>query len=265
MNHKGGFMKIKGLVIISLCLGLAYCASSSQAKLDKQKAKDPRYQYNMGLLYLNNPSAGNMSLDQAIAYFDNSIALDPKYYLAWNARGLTLIMKGDQEGAMKSFQKCLAINPGFSEAHNNLGSLYESQGLTSLAEDEYKKALADESYPSKELPFYNLARMSYSLGKYDDSLSYVQKSLKISSRFAMAHNLKGMIFEKLGLPPDAIASYEMAVKIVPDDMNFQFNLALVLLNTGDKNKAGDIFTLILNRTTDPELRAKVMDYKKKIK
>lgn len=258
-------MKTKGLVIIALCLGLAYCASSSQAKLDKQKAKDPHYQYNLGLLYLNNPSAGTMSLDQAIACFDKSIALNPKYYLAWNAKGLTLIMKGDQEGAVKSFQKCLEINPGFSEAHNNLGSLYESQGMTSLAEDEYKKALADESYPSKELPFYNLARMSYGLGKYDDALSYVHKSLQISGRFAMSHNLKGMIFEKLGLPQDAIASYEMAVKIVPDDMNFQFNLALACLNAGDKDKAADIFTLILNKTTDSELRAKVVDYRKKIK
>jgi len=258
-------MKIKGLVIIAFCLTLAFCASSSQTQIDKQKAKDPRYQYNMGLLYLNNPSAGIMSLDQAIAYFDKTVALNPKYYLAWNARGLTLIMKGDQDGAIKSFQKCLEINPGFSEAHNNLGSLYESQGLTSLAEDEYKKALADESYSSKELPFYNLARMSYGLGKYDDALSYVQKSLQISGRFAMAHNLKGMIFEKLDLVPDAVASYEMAVKIMPDDMNFQFNLALAYLNTGEKDKASEIFTLILNKTTDPALRAKVVDYRKKIK
>jgi len=257
-------MKIKELVSIALCLGLVSCASS-QAKMDKQKANDPRYQYNLGLIYLNNPSAGAMSLDQAIAYFDKAIALNPKYYLAWNARGLTLIMKNDQDGAMKSFQKCLEINSGFSEAHNNLGSLYESQGMISLAEGEYKKALADDSYASKELPYYNLARMSYGLGKYDDALSYIQKSLQFSGRFAMAHNLKGMIFEKMGLLSDAITSYEMAVKIVPDDMNFQFNLALAYLNTGEKDKAIDIFSLILNKTTDPVLRAKVVDYRKKIK
>lgn len=257
-------MKPKFLFIAALCVGLAYCASS-QAKIEQQRAKDPRHQYNMGLVYLNNPTAGTASLDQAVAYFDKAIALNPKYHLAWNARGLALVMKSDWEAAVLSFKKCLEVNSSFSEARNNLGSVYESQGLASLAEEEYKKTLADETYPNKELPYYNLSRMSYTLNKYDDALSYIQKSLQASPRFAMAHNLKGMIFEKMQLMPDALASYEHAAKIVPDDMNFQFNLAVAKYNSGDLEGAKEIFSLILNRTTDSELRAKAMDYNKKIK
>lgn len=257
-------MKIKAVMVGVICLGLAYCASA-QAKLEAQRAKDPRYQYNLGLMYLNNPSSGPGALDQAVAYFDKAIALDPKYFLAYNARGLTMIMKGDLTGATKSFQKCLEINPLFSEARNNLGSVYESQGLTSQAEDEYKRVLADESYPTKELPYYNLARMTYALGKFDDALSYIQKALQSNTRFAMAYNLRGMIYTKMNLQSDAVSSFRQAVKLVPDDMNFQFNLAVAYFDSGDKDQADDIFATILEKTTDPELRAKVTDYRKKIK
>ncbi|OGD25802.1 MAG: hypothetical protein A2Y56_04200 [Candidatus Aminicenantes bacterium RBG_13_63_10] len=257
-------MKMKHVLVIAACLILGYCASG-QAKLERQRAKDPRYQYNLGLVYLNNPSSGTTSLDQAIDCFDKALALNPKYYLAWNARGLTMVMKGELGSAVESFKKCLEINPSFSEARNNLGSVYESQGLASLAEVEYKKALAEETYPNKELPYYNLARMAFNLNRYDDALSYIQKSLLVSPRFAMAHNLKGMIFEKTQLLPEALASYEQAARIVPDDMNFQFNLAVAKFNAGSLDEAKEIFSLILNKSTDAELRAKAADYQKRIK
>lgn len=257
-------MRIKILTVAALCLALAYCAST-QTKLDAQRAKDPRFQYNLGLTYLNNPTPGPGAMDQAVSYFDKAIALNPKYHLAWNARGLALIMKGDLPGATRSFQKCLEIDPTFSEARNNLGSVYESQGLATLAEEEYKKALVDESYPTKELPYYNLARMSYALGKFDDALSYVQKSTQVNGRFAMAYNLKGMIFTKMNLLPDAITAFTQAVRIIPDDMNFQFNLAVAYFDSGDKAQANDIFGLILSKTTDPDLRAKAAEYRRKFK
>lgn len=257
-------MRIKVLIVAASCLVLACCAST-QAKIDAQRAKDPRYQYNMGLTYLNNPSSGPGAMAQAVGYFDKAIALNPKYHLAWNARGLALIMKGDLPGAVRSFQKCLEIDPMFSEARNNLGSVYESQGLTSLAEEEYKKALGDEAYPSKELPYYNLARMSFALGKFDDALNYVQKAVQVNARFAMAYNLKGMIFTKMNLLPDAITAFTQAVRLVPDDMNFQFNLAVAYFDSGDKVQADDIFGLIVSRTTDPDLRAKAAEYRRKFK
>ncbi len=257
-------MKKNVLLSGLLCLSLAYCASA-QAKLEAQRAKDPRYQYNLGLMYLNNPSSGPGGIDQAVRYFDKAIDLDAKYYLAWNARGLALIMKGDLTNAIKAFQRCLEISPTFSEARNNLGSVYESQGLTSLAEEQYNRALADETYPTKELPYYNLARMSYSLGKYDDALTFIQKSIQFNSRFAMAYNLKGMIQTRMNLLPDAVESFAQAVRLVPDDMTFQFNLGVACFDSGDKSRAEEVFKLIINKTTDPEMRAKAIEYRQKIK
>jgi Tfp pilus assembly protein PilF len=254
---------LKAVIIISICLGLAFCASS-QANIQKKQEKNPQYQYNRGTAYLN-PAGGEIALDQAIKCFDKAIALDPKHYLAWNARGLAYSMKGDFKTAVQSLQKCLEINPSFSEAHNNLGTIYDAQGLFSLAEVEYDKVLTDLNYPRKENPLYNLAQMYFRQGKNDAALDFILRALKINNRFAMAYNLKGKIFDKMQLPSEAIASYEQAAKIVPEDMNFQYDLALAYFNYGDKDRVNRILSLILGKTTDPGLRVKVAELKKKMK
>ena len=254
---------LKVVIAISLCLSLAYCASS-QAQLQKKQEKNPQYHYNRGTAYLN-PAGGEVALDEAIKCFDRAIALDPKHYLSWNARGLAYSMKGDFKTAIQSLQKSLEINSAFSEAHNNLGTLYDAQGMFSLAEVEYDKVLSDPNYASKENPLYNLAQMYFRQGKNDEALDFILRALKINSRYAMAYNLKGKVFDKMELPSEAITSYEQAVKLVPDDMNFQYDLALALFNTGEKDRVDRILSLILGKTTDPQLRVKVAELKKKMK
>jgi len=252
-------MKRKALSILVLCLNLALCASS-QKKLEQQRTKDPKFQYNVGLFYLNE---GNV--DEALKYLDKSLSLNPRYYLAWNARGLAYSMKGDLPEAVKSFQKCLESDPTFTEAHNNLGSIYQEMGFLDKAEEEYKKALSDPTYQSRELPYYNLARLYYGKEKYEQTLDYLQKSLQINSRMALAHNLKGLTLEKLNRLEEAISCYEQALKIVPEDLNFSYSLAVAYFKNGEFNKAGEIFERIAPKVSDPDTSEKIRQYLKIIK
>jgi len=93
-----------------------------QPKPDKNKQdKDPQYQYNLGLFYLN-----SNNVDEAIKCFNRSLNLNPNNYLAWNAIGLAQSLKTNFEASIQAFTKALAINPQFTEAHNNLGTIYLS-------------------------------------------------------------------------------------------------------------------------------------------
>jgi outer membrane protein assembly factor BamD (BamD/ComL family) len=56
-------MRTKVLAVLSICASLAFCASS-QAKIQKNRGKDPNYQYNLGLFYLN-----QSNIDEAVKYF----------------------------------------------------------------------------------------------------------------------------------------------------------------------------------------------------
>lgn len=252
-------MRYKLLIVTFISLNIIFCASP-QKKIEQARKKDPRYQYNMGLFYLN---SGN--LDQAIRLLNRSIALNPNYYLAFNALGLAYSMKGNLQESVKHYQKCLLINPTFSEARNNLGAVYQEMGMLDKAEQEFRTVAADKNYNSKELPYYNLARLYMAQEKLTEALENVQKALEINKDMAMAYNLKGLLHEKLENFDEAIESYNQAVKIVPQDINFNFNLAVAYFKNNQFDLAKETFEKISTKTTDPEMKAKIDQYLKIIK
>lgn len=244
--------------IMVLALGMTACAST-QSKMQKARGKDPRYQYNVGLFYLN-----QNNLDEAIKYFVKSLALDSTYHLAWNSLGIAHSLKGNLQESAKAFEKCLELNPGFSEARNNLGTIYQELNLLDKAEAEFRQAASDRNYPNKELPFYNLARLYYIRDKLEAAYDSVLNAIQLQPRLAMAHNLKGLILERWNRLPEAIAAYEEAVKVVPEDVLFNYNLAAARFKNNDYDKAREIFLRISPKVTDPEMREKVAAFLKMI-
>lgn len=254
-------MNMKKTMIVALALGLSLvtCASS-QKKIQQAKEKDPQYQYSMGAVYLN-----NNNLDEAIKQFHKALSLDPKHFQSLNALGLAYSMKGDLPAAEKSFQRCLEISPTFMEARNNLGMIYQEQGFLDKAEDEFKKVIADPNYASKELPFYNLARLYTLRQNWDTALFYADKAIQTNARYHLGHGLRGYILESQGKFVEAIESYKQAVKLVPGDVTYKFNLAAAYFNNGDFRQAGEILEGILPLIQDPEMRQRADSYLKTIK
>jgi Tfp pilus assembly protein PilF len=250
----------KSRILLCVLLACLTGCASSQKKISEAREKDPRYQYSLGVYYLD---SGNP--DEAIKYLSRSLSLDPRYYLAYNALGLATSMKGNLPEAVKNYERCLQIAPDFSEARNNLGSVYQELGFIDKAEAEFLKVINDRTYATKELPNYNLARLCFMRGDFDQSMAYDEVAIKLNSRFAMAHNLKGLILEKQDKLVDAIDSYKQAVKIVPEEVNFNFNLGAAYFKNSEWGKAGGIFQTILPRISDPEMKDKTTTYLKEIR
>ncbi|MDI6844608.1 MAG: tetratricopeptide repeat protein [Candidatus Saccharicenans sp.] len=255
-------MKRVGIQMAAIFLALMSLTScaSTQSKLDKARAQDPQYQYNLGLFYLN-----NNNIDEAIKYFNRSLSLDPRNHLAWNALGLAQSMKGNMEASIQAFQKALEVNPQFTEARNNLGTIYFELGQHEKAEAEYRRAIQDPNYASKELPYYNLARLYFVQEKYDEAYEHVQKAIQYRNRFAMAHNLRGLILEKAGDLDEAVLAFEQAVRIVPEDTTFLFNLARAQYNVGLYRKAKENFEKLYPRLVGQEDRETVKKYLEELK
>lgn len=252
-------MKKTKIVVIGLCLSLLTCASS-QKKLQMAKEKDPQYQYSMGAVYLN-----NNNLDEAIRFFSKALSLDPRHHQSLNALGLAYSMKGDLREAEKSFLKCLEVSPAFMEARNNLGMIYQEMGFPDKAEEEFKKVTADPNYTNKELPYYNLARLYSMRQNWETALFFVDKAIQVNARYHLGHGLRGYILENQGQLLEAIDSYKQAVKLLPGDIAYNFNLAAAYFKNGDFRQAGEILGEILPLITDPEMKEKANSYLKTIK
>ncbi len=247
-------MKAKAIAVVTICAGLAFCASS-QAKGQRARDKDPQYQYNLGLFYLN-----QNDVDSAMKYFVKTLSLDTKYYLAWNGLGLAHSMRGRLDESAKAYQKCLEVNPRFTEAHNNLGTVYQEMNQLDKAEREFRTALADLTYQNRELPYFNLARLYVLQNRLDEALDNVQKAIQIKPRLAMAHNLKGLIYEKKNDLGEAISAYEAAVKIVPEDILFNYNLAVAYFKNEDYARSKQAFLKIQGKVTDAATKDAIARY-----
>ena len=247
-------MKVKAIAVVTLCACLAFCASS-QTKLQRAREKDPKYQYNLGLFYLN-----QNDIDSAVKYFIKSLSLDTRYYLSWNALGLAHSMRGRLDESAKAYQKCLEINPRFTEAHNNLGTVYQGMGQLDKAEEEFRKALADLTYQNRELPYCNLARLYVLQGRLDEALDNADKAVQLKPRLGMAYNIKGQILEKKNDLGGAVAAYESAVKAVPDDLLFSYNLGVACFKNGDYARAKEVFLKIQGKVADSETREAIARY-----
>ncbi len=252
-------MKIKTTLIFLVCFQIISCATS-QNRATKAREKDPRYQYNMGLFYLN-----SSQLDLSIKHLKESLSLEPQNHLTLNALGLAFSMKGNLDESVKYFTKCLTINPALAEAHNNLGLVYQEKGLLDKAEEHFIAASLDTQYSSRQHPFYNLARLYFTQDKMKEALFQVQRSLEIKHDFPRALNLEGLIFSKLGQLDNAILSFEKALKTTPDDIDLNFNLAEAYFNNRQFEKAKQIFNSLYLQVSDRELKKKIEDYLRKIK
>ncbi|UCC41308.1 MAG: tetratricopeptide repeat protein [Candidatus Aminicenantes bacterium] len=250
-------MKFKKItLVIFISLSLILCASS-QKKIEEARKKDPQYQYNLGLFYLNE---GN--IEEAIRYFNKALSLNPRYALALNSIGMAYLMSAKFQDAINYFEKCLEINPGLTEAHNNLGVAYQEMGFIDQAEKEFRTALADEKYKSKDLAYFNLARLYVLKERLQEALEYVERALGLNTRNVQALNLKGIIYEKQGDFPEAIRSYRQAAKYMPNDIDLNFNLAVAYFKNNQFLEARTIFENIYPQATDPEMKKKITEYLK---
>lgn len=237
-----------------LAMILTACSASSK-NLQKKQDKDPNYQYNLGVFYMNDGQ-----LDKAVQYLNRSLALKADNYLAYHSLGLVYSIKGEIEKAVENFQKALSLNPNSTETRNTLGAIYQEMGFLDKAEQEFKAAAQDVNYKSRELPYYNLARLYAQKNQMDTAMENINKSLAFNSSFAMGHNLKGILLEREGQYDFAIDSYRRAINKAPDDISFNYNLAVAYFKNQEYKQAKEIFDKILPRITDSDVRQKIQEY-----
>ncbi len=260
-------MTIKKAFIIVTCLLLGFCASA-QKKMQKEQDNSPRYQYNLGIFYLNNGQ-----LDQSIIHLNKTITLKSDYALAYDGLGLVYFMKRELDKSVNNFNKCLSIDATITDAHNHLGSVYQEMGLLDKAELEFLTAVNDKSYHSRELPYYNLARLYQIQEKLPQALEFINQAIIINKRYIMAHNLKALIYENLEKFEDAIKCYQTALELVKkyaqedasSKITLQYNLAGAYFKNKEYNKAKQIFLEIQSLATSEEMKANITKYLNMIK
>ena len=243
-------------LVVLLTLPLTFCASTHK-KLAADSEKNPQYQYEKAVVALryNLP-------DQAIEYLNQALALDSSYAQAYNLLGFAHFQKKNFGDAAVAYQRFLELQPNNSKARVSLGVVYEELGKADLAEEEYKKADGIDGNPDAG---FSLAKLYFGQNKLEPALEYVAKSLAKNSRSVPALNLQGVILNQMGKYAEALASFQDAVQVAPNDISLSVNLGIAYINNKEFARARETFEKILPKVEDPVLKVKINEYLKLIK
>ncbi len=113
-------------------------------------------------------------LNEAIASYQKGLKINPQDAQGYFNLGTALRDMGDLEAAVNSYQKAIRLFPDYTDAHNNLGKALRDQGNMDAAVKCYQAALALNAEHANAN--YNMAEFLYLSKKYDEAISYFERS-----------------------------------------------------------------------------------------
>ena len=91
-----------------------------------------------GLIFFGSVCVDKGEYDEAIAYFNRVIRMNPKNSDAYGNRGIAWHKKGEYDKAIADYSESIRLNPNVLS-----GWVYTNRGITWVDKGEYDKAIAD--------------------------------------------------------------------------------------------------------------------------
>jgi TolB-like protein/tetratricopeptide (TPR) repeat protein len=205
--------------------------------------------YLKGRFYWNERTG--QDLIRAATYFEEAIAADSSYALAWSGLADTYLLYHPAEydvtvipwreslrRAEAAARRALALEDGLAEAHTSLGAILEKRGLWEEADPQFRRAL--ESNPQ-----YATARQWYgtyllSLGHGEEALAQLQRAAELDP-LSMVINIEvAEVLDALGRSDEAGAQVERMVATYPDAELVMYYAILHYLPLGDFERVSRI-------------------------
>lgn len=188
------------------------------------------------------------------AYYLEALKRDPDDVRNSNAYGLLLLRRGCFEKAVTYFDRAikrltsLTPNPYNSEAFFNKGLALFYQKKYEEAYDSFYKAIWTEE--EKEGGYYYLSCIAAMKGKWEEALSFADKSLVRNAHNRKCRGLKAMLFYKLGRADEAKVFAEESLTLGGFDFVSLYVLEKLGRETLLDERSGDKPYLLLSASSD---------------
>jgi stress-induced-phosphoprotein 1 len=172
--------------------------------------------------------------DEAIAAYDEAVAMDPSNVMFLNNKAAVFIEQGNTAGAIEICQKALELAKEYRASYEDRAKIYQRIAAAHTKQGDVPAALAA----------FGKAQMEH----FDKAVERKMKNLElehkkteleryINPELGLAAKERGNAFFREAKYPEAIAEYEEAVKRDPKNAPFRNNLAAAYLKMGLFNDA----------------------------
>ncbi len=172
---------------------------------------------------------------EAIGYYEAALRVRPDQVEVHNNLGNALADSGRLDEAMKHYLFVLERNPEHAEAHNNLGIALAMQGKLEEAITHFRKAI--ELKPGYASAHSNLGNAFAVQHKLEPAAHEYQEALRLNPNDSQAHNNFGNVLAEQGRLDEAIAQYHEALHLAPNDAEAHYNLGMALKRQGKREEA----------------------------
>jgi Flp pilus assembly protein TadD len=124
--------------------------------------------------------------------------------------------------AVQAYRQALAIEPDNYNAHNNLGILFDGQGLEQAALKEFRISLSIK--PDQSMTHYEVGRILAKTQQFPEAVEEFIQALKLDPANAYAHNDLGIAMVQRGDLKNAYEQFSEAVQIDPSYADARRNL-----------------------------------------
>lgn len=186
----------------------------------------------MYYVYKGDKAYRHSNLQKAIDDYNEGLQFYPGHYGAWFNLGNIYVVYEDYEAAADAYEHAIKYNKNFTLAKMNLGIiLAEKLGDFDESIDEYNSIINSKKH-LWSIPFVFSNKKSEKTNK---GLAYYNRGVAYRKKSLYQDGDEGRSAEYLR---EAIESYKNAVKILKDDYDSYFNLALAYHLDGDYQNAG---------------------------
>jgi tetratricopeptide (TPR) repeat protein len=174
-------------------------------------------------------------LDLALNDLDEALKLDPNYACAYNNRGRVYAFKRDRDRAMADYDQAIKLDPNFALAYNNraMVRLDDSGGTEVVLADLTAAIKAD---PKLAIAYGNRGYIYYQLLLLPQAIADFDMQIKLSPDL-LAYINRGNAFRESERLDRAAADYGEAIRLAPTDARGWRNRGMIRLWQGD-NKGG---------------------------
>jgi serine/threonine-protein kinase len=206
-------------------------------------------------------------LRQAIAAYEEAVALDPTFSVAWAqlSRAHSYLYPTlsatptTRETALRAAERALELAPMRSEGHQALGAYFGyvlADKSRAYLEDSTALALAPRSADL----LWAIGFDEHALQRWQAARSHLEQAVRLNPRSSITTHQLGLLLVCLRQYPEAARVLDQALQLMPADLLLRADRAVVELGQGDLVRARAIVSAAPNSVSPTALVAMLASY-----